>query len=61
MKYGRFQIELNSNYNYRTGTIVKIDGVRYDVVKKIIEAVSPILEDEVNMIKIEVKEREMSS
>ena len=30
--YGNFEIELNSDYEYRRGTVVKINGVRYEYV-----------------------------
>ena len=56
MIYGNFQFEVNSDYKYRRGTIVKIDGVRYEIVKEIIDTISPILEKEVKMIKEELKE-----
>ena len=56
MTYGDFQIELNSDYKYRRGTVVKINGVRYEFIQEIIEAISPILVRETKLIKEEVKE-----
>ena len=56
MTYGNFQIELNSDYKYRRGTVVKINGVRYEFIQEIIEAISPILVKETELIKKEFKE-----
>ena len=56
MTYGNFEIELNSDYNYRRGTVVKINGVRYEFIQEIIEAISPILVKETKLIKEEFKE-----
>ena len=56
MTYGNFEIELNSDYNYRRGTVVKINGVRYEFIQEIIEAISPILVKETELIKGELKE-----
>lgn len=53
---GDFKIELNSNYNYRRGTIIKIDGLRYEIVQEIIDAISPILDKERDLIKKELEE-----
>ena len=53
---GDFKIELNSDYNYRSGTIIKIDGVRYEIVQEIIDAINPILDKERDLIKKELKE-----
>ena len=55
MTYGDFQIELNSDYKYRRGTVVKINGVRYEFIQEIIEAISPILVREAELIKEEFK------
>lgn len=55
MTYGDFQIELNSDYKYRRGTVVKINGVRYEFIQEIIEAISPILVKETELIKEEFK------
>lgn len=54
--YGNFEIELNSDYKYRRGTVVKISGVRYEFIQEIIEAISPILVRETKLIKKEFKE-----
>ena len=56
MTYGNFEIELNSDYNYHRGTVVKINGVRYEFIQEIIEAISPILVKETKLIKEEFKE-----
>ena len=56
MTYGDFQIELKSDYHYRRGTVVKINGVRYEIMQEIIEAISPILVKEAELIKEEFKE-----
>ena len=53
---GDFKIELNSDYNYRKGTIIEIDGVRYEIVQEIIDAISPILVKERDLIKKELEE-----
>ena len=58
MIYGNFQFEVRSDYEYRRGTTVKIDGVRYEIVKEIIDAISPILEKEVKMIKQGLEEND---
>lgn len=55
MIYGNFGIELNSDYDYRRGTTIKIDGVRYEIVQEIIDAISPILIKERNLIKKELE------
>ena len=55
MTYGDFQIELRSDYKYRRGTLVKINGVRYEFIQEIIEAINPILVREVELIKEELK------
>jgi len=56
MTYGNFEIELKSDYNYRRGTVVKINGVRYEFIQEIIEAITPILVKETELIKEEFKE-----
>lgn len=56
MTYGNFEIELSSNYDYRRGTVVNIKGVRYEFIQEIIEAISPILVKERDLIKEELKE-----
>lgn len=56
MTYGNFEIELNSDYKYRRGTVVNIKGVRYEFIQEIIEAISPILVKETELIKEELKE-----
>lgn len=55
MTYGNFEIELNSDYKYRRGTVVKITGVRYEFIQELIEAISPILVKETKLIKEEWK------
>lgn len=54
MFYGNFEVKLHSDYEYKRGTVVEILGVRYEVVKEIIDAVSPILQREVETIKKEI-------
>ena len=54
--YGNFEIELKSDYEYRRGTVVKIDGIRYEFIQEIIEAVRPILIKETKLIKDGLKE-----
>ena len=56
MIHGNFEIVLDSDYNYRKGTIIKIDGVRYEIVQEIIDAISPILVKERDLIKKELEE-----
>ena len=58
MIYGKFELELNSDYNYHKGTIVKIDGVRYEFVQEIVDAIAPILIKERNLIKKELEEND---
>ena len=58
MIYGKLEIQLNSDYNYRRGTIIRIDGVRYEIVQEIIDAISPILIKERDLIKKELEEEE---
>lgn len=53
--YGNFEIELKSDYKYCRGTVVKINGVRYEFIQEIIEAISPILVKETKLIKEEFK------
>lgn len=55
MIYGDFDIELDSGYKYRRGTVVKINGVRYEFIQEIIKAISPILVKETKLIKEEFK------
>lgn len=55
MIYGNFEIELNSDYKHRRGTVVKINGVRYEFVQEIIEAITPILVKETKLIKEKIK------
>lgn len=55
MTYGNFEIELNSDYDYRRGTVVKINGVRYEFIQEIIKAIRPILVKETELIKEEFK------
>lgn len=55
MTYGNFEIELNSDYKNRRGTVVKITGVRYEFIQELIEAISPILVKETKLIKEEWK------
>lgn len=51
MIYGDFEVKLNSNYEWDRGTTIEITGIRYEIIKEIIEAINPILEKEVEMIK----------
>ena len=48
---GKFELEFNSDYNHYRGSVVKIECVRYDVLKRIVDAVTPILNDEMEAIK----------
>lgn len=43
---GNFKCELQSNYDYRAWTTVEISCVSYTTFKRIVEAISPILDDE---------------
>lgn len=56
LTYGNFEIELKSDYEYRRGTVVKIDGIRYEFIQEIIEAIRPILIKETKLIKEGLKE-----
>lgn len=55
---GNFNIELSSDYGYRRGTIIKIDGCRYEFVQEIIDTITPILDKEKDLIKKELEEEE---
>ena len=50
---GEFRTTLRSDYNYYRGSEITIDCVRYDIYKRIIDAIAPILEEEKELIKKE--------
>lgn len=43
---GRFNAKLESNYEYRSWSIVEIDCMNYHTFTEIVEAIAPILENE---------------
>ena len=54
---GDFKVSLCSDYNYLRGTRIEIDCVRYDVFKRIIDAITPIMDEEKSLLEKEWDEK----